>query len=146
LVGHSYGGYTLAEVARRSGTAVPITLFTLDPIHPEQCSPYLYRNSGLRIPKGCRESPRSWKGEQGSEILASTQGRWWNLYQDQFVFNHSGPVEILQALDRNHRLQVEPHFKSGSFPWHYHAWIARDPQTWRWMTRAMQSTHLESPP
>ena len=134
LLGHSYGGWTLAEASLRIRSDLSISLFTVDPISPESCSPYLYRNSGLRIPSGCREAPAEWsRGTLGKQILSATQGRWWNLYQDQFVFNHSGPVEALSELGQNQRIKVGAYFRSGFFPWHYHALIARDPETWRWI-------------
>lgn len=133
MVGHSYGGWTLAEVSLRIGSRLPVALFTLDPISPETCSPYLYRRSGLRIPSGCRQAPAEWEGALGARVLEATLGRWWNLYQNQFAWNHSGPVAALEEAGQNRRVKVEVDLRTGLRAWNQHSRIARDPETWRWI-------------
>jgi hypothetical protein len=138
-IGHSYGGWTLAEVSQRLGGRLPTTLFTVDPISPQQCSPYIYRSSGWRIPEGCQKAPAEWESTRGAQILAATEGRWWNFYQDQFALNHSGPTGALEASGQNLKIKVKTDHRAGIYAWHYHSLIARDPATWDWIvSRAVE--------
>jgi len=112
IMAHSYGAWTDIQVAKRlrENSVNVRVLFTMDPISPNFCSQRIYLDSLPKIPEGCREFPKDYSSGDQTNLLSSLNGRWWNFYEEQHIFLHSGPAAPLETVGQETKIRVDKHF------------------------------------
>ncbi len=101
LAGHSMGAWIAqksAQILVNKGEDVR-GLLTVDPINALECSPLDYLSHAGKPVPGCTRSPQEWNSAAARAFDENIGYRWFNFFQTQFYFLHSGPVDILG--DRN---------------------------------------------
>ena len=112
LVGHSYGGWTIMQLAKNLPPEIEIEGFTtIDPISVKECNAAVYASlilGGGNI-NGCQRAPADFT-ESDIKAIRSRTNRWTNYYQNNFPFLHSGPIAAARNNEKSYySLGFEPH-------------------------------------
>jgi hypothetical protein len=112
LVGHSYGGWTIMQVAKNLPPEIKIVgLTTIDPISMKDCTAAVYASlilGGGNI-SGCQRAPADFTDADVKSIRARID-RWTNYYQTNFEFLHSGPIAAAENKKKSYSTPgFEPH-------------------------------------
>ena len=112
LVGHSYGGWTIMQVAKNLPPEIKIVgLTTIDPISMKECTAAAYASlilGGGNI-GGCQRAPADFTDADVKSIRARID-RWTNYYQTNFEFLHSGPIAAAENKKKSYSTPgFEPH-------------------------------------
>ncbi len=85
FIGHSYGAWTMMNVAMQSGHQFNIRgLYTLDPIGPNDCSPW----GAVWGSEGCFQAPT----DLDNSLIAEQTVEWINFFQDTDMWLQSSKI------------------------------------------------------
>jgi pimeloyl-ACP methyl ester carboxylesterase len=112
LVGHSYGGWTIMQLAKNIPPEIKIEgITTIDPISVKECNTAVYASlilGGGNI-NGCQRAPADF-AESDIKAIRSRTNRWTNYYQNNFPLLHSGPIAAATNNEKSYySLGFEPH-------------------------------------
>ena len=112
LVGHSYGGWTIMQLAKTLPPEIKIEGFTtIDPISVKECNTAVYASlilGGGNL-NGCQRAPADFT-ESDLNAMRLRTNRWTNYYQNNFDFLHSGPIAAAKNYEKSYSsLGFEPH-------------------------------------
>jgi hypothetical protein len=112
LVGHSYGGWTIMQLAKNLPPEIKIDGFTtIDPISVKECNTAVYASlilGGGNL-NGCQRAPADFTESDLNAIRLRTN-RWTNYYQNNFPLLHSGPIVAASNNEKSYySMGFEPH-------------------------------------